>query len=289
MEHERQHTDLDTFLKREKPFLGDLQRVDMKKNWERLEKATKKKGGRTVVLAWGLVAALALILLVVGSIMFLNSTATVVNQIAANEQGAEVRLEDGTVVSLNKNATISYTERLLSRRQEVTLSGEAYFEVEPRKHAPFYVVMDQLVVKVTGTSFHIMATGPSTTVSVISGEVHFFQKGKEEEAVILHSGQNAAYSAADQTIETGNIRSENFLFWKTGRLEFSNDSLAAVCRELERSFNTAIVLSDQVNPDQRWTSVHEDESLEDILNEVTFYFDLEYNEVRDTIYIQPGN
>jgi transmembrane sensor len=287
MGNEQQHTDLDAFLKREKHFLEDLQRVDMKKNWERLEKATKKKGGRTAVLAWSLVAALALILLVVGSTMFLNRTAAVVNQVAANEQRTEVLLDDGTVVSLNHGAAINYTERLIGRKREVTLSGEAYFEVEPRRHAPFYVIMDQLTVKVTGTSFHIKATETSTTVSVISGEVHLFQKGKEKEALVLHSGQNAVYSAADQTIGTGEIHSENFLFWKTGRLEFRNDSLATVCSELGKWFGTAIVLSDKVNPDLRWTSLHENESLEDILNEVTFYFDLEYSETRDTIYIQP--
>lgn len=287
MGNEQQHTDLDAFLKKEKPFLDDLQRVDMKKNWERLERKIKKKRDRSIVPAWSLVAALALILIVVGSLVFLDITGPPANQVAANEQGTEIRMKDGTVVSLNQGAEISYTQRLISRKREVSLSGEAYFEVEPRKHAPFYVVMDQLTVKVTGTSFHISTTETSTTVSVISGEVHFFQNGKEKEAAILQAGQQAIYTAANQKIGTGEIRSENFLFWKTGRLEFKNDSLANVFNELGKWFGTAIIVSGEVDQEQRWTSVHENESLGDILNEITFYFDLEYSKIRDTIYIQP--
>lgn len=287
MGSEKQHTDLDAFLKREKPFLEDLQRVDMKKNLERLQKATKKKSGKTVVLAWSLAAALALMLLVVGSIMFRDITGNVSNQVAAGEQTTEVRLDDGTVVFLNRGAEIGYTRTLISRKREVTLSGEAYFDVEPRKHAPFFVYMDQLTVEVTGTAFNIRTGASSTTVSVTEGEVHFFREGKEQNAVVLHAGEHAVYSAADQTIATGKNRSENFLYWKTGRLEFNNDSLVTVCRELEKRFGTPIVLSGEVDPDQRWTSIHEGEGLEEILNEITFYFDLEYSKIQDTIYIEP--
>ena len=48
-----------------------------------------------------------------------------------------VSLNDGTKVHLNAGTTLSYSKNFNSTSREVTLNGEAYFEVE-KGSSPFY-------------------------------------------------------------------------------------------------------------------------------------------------------
>ena len=81
-------------------------------------------------------------------------------------------LPDGSRVWLNAESSLSYPGSFGGReRREVTLQGEAYFEVAPDSLHPFVVETAALQTQVLGTSFNVRAYSPEDTrVTLLRGE-----------------------------------------------------------------------------------------------------------------------
>jgi transmembrane sensor len=77
---------------------------------------------------------------------------TVVTQLGERSQ---VVLPDGTKVWLNSSSSVEYVAPFFSRQRRVKMEGEAYFEVEHDRRAPFVVSTNGLDVEVLGTRFNI--------------------------------------------------------------------------------------------------------------------------------------
>lgn len=82
-------------------------------------------------------------------------------------------LPDGSRVWLNAESSLSYPGSFGGReRREVTLQGEAYFEVAPDSLHPFVVETAALQTQVLGTSFNVRAYSPEDTrVTLLRGSV----------------------------------------------------------------------------------------------------------------------
>ncbi|SDH14099.1 FecR family protein [Dyadobacter soli] len=78
-----------------------------------------------------------------------------------------VNLPDGSSVILKKHARISYPAAFLADRREVTLRGEAFFEVVKNPEQPFFVYAGSMVTKVKGTSFSIKANDDDEDVELV--------------------------------------------------------------------------------------------------------------------------
>lgn len=92
----------------------------------------------------------------------------------------ELRLEDGTVITLGKNSKLSYPARFQKQKREVFLSGEAFFNVMKDPSRPFLVYANETVTKVLGTSFEIRAfeNGQDVTVHVRTGRVSVYKQSR---------------------------------------------------------------------------------------------------------------
>ena len=77
---------------------------------------------------------------------------TVVTQLGERSQ---VVLPDGTKVWLNSSSSVEYVAPFFSRQRRVKMEGEAYFEVEHDRRAPFVVSTNGLDIEVLGTRFNI--------------------------------------------------------------------------------------------------------------------------------------
>lgn len=78
-----------------------------------------------------------------------------------------VNLPDGSSVILKKYARISYPATFAADRREVTLRGEAFFEVVKNPEQPFFVYAGSMVTKVKGTSFSIRANDDDEDVQLV--------------------------------------------------------------------------------------------------------------------------
>ncbi|RPD38256.1 FecR family protein [Chitinophaga barathri] len=113
-----------------------------------------------------------------------------------------VYLVDGSRVTLNPGAKLRYHSLLGKRKREVTLEGEAFFEIAPDASKPFSVLSGGIVTKVLGTSFRIAAQN-DVVVSVRSGKVAVTRQEKnvKEKPCILVMNEQAVYSASRNKLE----------------------------------------------------------------------------------------
>ncbi len=66
-------------------------------------------------------------------------------------------LPDGTHVKLNADSKIIVPSRFSGDRREVTLIGEAFFDVARDESKPFLINTENMKVEVLGTSFNVSA------------------------------------------------------------------------------------------------------------------------------------
>ncbi|QRR02159.1 FecR family protein [Dyadobacter sandarakinus] len=109
-----------------------------------------------------------LVRLASGTAFFSQSATTAHREIRNDNQPIKlVNLPDGSSVILKKHARISFPAQFEKSRREVSMSGEAFFEVVKNPAQPFYVYAGSMVTKVKGTSFSIKANEGEDEVNLV--------------------------------------------------------------------------------------------------------------------------
>ena len=81
-------------------------------------------------------------------------------------------LEDGSVVYLTSGATLSCPERFAANKRQVSMQGDALFDVQSNRDCPFLIETEAVIVEVLGTTFNIKTSGEeSFELSVQHGVV----------------------------------------------------------------------------------------------------------------------
>ncbi|MBO9153759.1 FecR family protein [Chitinophaga sp. GCM10012297] len=114
-----------------------------------------------------------------------------------------VYLVDGSRITLSPGAKLKYHSLLGKRRRDVTLEGEAFFEIAPDAAKPFSVRSRGIVTRVLGTSFRIAAQ-QDVVVSVRSGKVAVMRQEEENtknKSCILVMNEQAVYNASRNKLE----------------------------------------------------------------------------------------
>ncbi|KPK83621.1 MAG: hypothetical protein AMS27_12380 [Bacteroides sp. SM23_62_1] len=281
----------------EKKFLKDLEKIDVDKNWTRFQKSVEwsidKPRVYSIVqkhrLVLSRIAAAILILIVATSVIYFarHVAGNQIIQVSSVDNNTELILSDGSSIILKKGSILNYPEKLSRKKRAISLSGEAFFEVAGMDANPFCVYTGDLTVKVLGTSFNIKEEAEGKiTVSVLQGKVLFYRTGDIENALQLGSGQQGIFDSSTGTFEQYSIQSENFLYWKTGKLTYQHESLSVVFGELEDCYNTQFIIGDQEILRNRLTTSFDGQQMEDILNELAILFDLQFTSQGDTIYVR---
>jgi len=106
--------------------------------------------------------------LVVVAYFILRSPLTIVT--TAPGQQEIVVLPDGSEVKMNAASTLSFNENTWEEQRELTLEGEAFFQV--MKGSSFVVNTDFGAVTVLGTSFNVRTRGEKLEVECYTGKVN---------------------------------------------------------------------------------------------------------------------
>lgn len=146
------------------------------------------------------------------------------------EQSPVLTLSDGTRVWLNAASSISYPVVFNGNSREVTITGEAYFEVAHNSAKPFHVNASGQTIEVLGTHFNVNAyadEGPVKT-TLLEGSVkigHDLLKPGEQYANGIVSPVNTMLAVA----------------WKNGYFYFEAADLKTVMRQVGRWYDLDIV------------------------------------------------
>ena len=191
------------------------------------------------------------VLLVSGYVVFFNQSASVkILEISAVDQVLNTfTLPDGTLVSLNSNAKLFYPEQFGNESHEVTIEGEAFFEVKPDKSKPFIIHAGKARIEVLGTSFYVSAYHETKLVEVIiqTGKVEIQNQTSETlkpDELILTPGDRGTLAYASNTMLKTTNQDPDFLAWKTHIFIFNSTSLREVIENLEKVCKVNIRVAD---------------------------------------------
>ncbi len=88
-----------------------------------------------------------------------------------------VSLSDGSSVLLQPKSKLSYPKKFGENNRQVVLSGEAFFEIKQNPQKPFLVYTNEVVTKVLGTSFRVIAYDDDSQIEILvkTGKVNVSQ------------------------------------------------------------------------------------------------------------------
>lgn len=177
-----------------------------------------------------------------------------------------VSLPDGSNVILNAGTTLFYPSAFIGQNREVRIEGEAFFTVEKDEKKPFVVLTDEIVVKVTGTTFNVKAYDDEDKVEVTleSGSVDI--ELNENNMIHLNPDQQLVYNKKERSVEYKTVNTNHYLSYKEGKFYFYQRPLHEIAKQLERSFNVHIDIVSEALKDIVFTGDFvREENLEQIL------------------------
>jgi ferric-dicitrate binding protein FerR (iron transport regulator) len=127
----------------------------------------------------------------------------------------------------------------------VKLEGEAFFEVARNEQSPFIIDAQSADVKVLGTSFNVNCTKQQASVVVKTGKVQMTAHSQDA-SVILTPGEKGLLQNDQLSEEI--VQPDNYLYWKTGILNFANQPLAEIVKEIRAISNIGIAFNENMSP-----------------------------------------
>ena len=192
-----------------------------------------------------------------------------------DQKNVEVSLTDGSRIFLNRNSEISYHSNFGAGSRNVTLTGEAFFEIAANASHPFIIDAGNARVRVVGTSFNVITRNSESAVEV------FVKTGK-----VMLSNNSGSKSLALEPGFIGTMDSEisgkrlnenlNYLSWKTGLLVYNGQKLDVVLSDLKKVYNMDIEVDDPAILENRWTSPIDNQPQETIIRLICASFNLSY-------------
>lgn len=258
---------------------------------ERLHAAIRSDRFRTLrrrVLHAAGVAAAVLLIFAGGYYSAVRNVAprSEVALLTARDNVGEFTLPDGTRVWLNGDSRLHYEADFSGDLREVTLSGEAYFEVMRDTLRPFRVRMNDLQVEVLGTTFDAIAYADHSSEEVIlrSGAVRVSvpQLGK---TLQLKPDEKLTLDRYSKAFTVERVDAANYCRWFEPRLIFDNTPLGDIVTNLERRYNVEISLSGRTPVDKRLSLVVCREPLEDIMEVMSSLIPIDYRIVDRQVFI----
>jgi transmembrane sensor len=166
---------------------------------------------------------------------------------------ANVTLPDGSIVWLGYESHLSYPEKFSGTTREVSLTGEAFFDVESDKNHPFLVHTSGPTIRVTGTEFYVhdYPGEASMEASLISGKIELVLNNRIIATMI--PGTNLSYLKQTGKLVSGTFESEYYEFWKKGEYAFVDKPFIELAAMMKRIYNVEIVFKNDNLKEKRFT------------------------------------
>jgi len=230
--------------------------------------------------------------------------------IAKNGSKSTLVLPDGTKVLLNGGSRLQYANDFITGKREISLSGEAFFEVVHNDRHPFVIHCKNINIEDLGTAFNVKAYPEDNFVetSVIRGKVEINYGGYSSQKVILTRNQKATVytnavldsssglksGMADSTLINYTITALKRdpvlhafpeISWTCNRLVFKQESLKQIAAELERLYNVTIHFENDQYEKDIFSGEFKDQSIGVIMHALQLTSDFKYRIDGTEIYI----
>lgn len=268
--------------------------VNVDDAWQRMQQHIAQSENAKMVVpvksfiqSWLRIAAAVLIVVCAGwfgYVLFTKNSpvqiATVI--VSSADKVVTDTLPDGSVITINKNSSLSYPSKFNGNRREITLNGEAFFKVTPNKEKPFIIHVNDVAVRVVGTSFNIKSEKGKTEVIVETGIV---QVTKKEHTVQLLPKEKVITRWKDSTLAKDTVQDQLYNYYRSKEFICNNTPLQNLVQTLNEAYNSNIIIENDALKDLPITTVFKDESLDNILTVISETFKIKIEKTGDKIIL----
>ena len=178
--------------------------------------------------------------------------------INSNPEIKKIVLEDGTTITLQPSAKLTYPGHFAGDKREVYLEGEAFFDVVKNPAKPFLVHSGNLITQVLGTSFTIKPNRKFNTimVEVKTGKVAVYENnnsGKlnasqpKNQGAIITPNQKAVYDIANRNFNISIVENPEPLAeaHNPSHFVFDDTNLATVLENISKGYAIDIMVENE--------------------------------------------
>ncbi len=194
-----------------------------------------------------------------------------------------LELEDGSVITLNQNSTLSYDFKATTRK--VSFTGEAYFEIAPDADRPFIIETETAYIKVIGTAVNVKTNESSIDVVVNEGLVEFGPIDRSEKKLL-------AAGTSGQLLKNKNLlaldgQKPNSISWFTQELVFDHSPLPDVLKDISDTYHIDFRYDGSQLENCHLTADFSKDKLTNVLETIHTIFNVEFTK-SDNTYIVTG-
>lgn len=155
-------------------------------------------------------------------------------------------LTDGTIVWLKNNATLDYSAFTPTDRQ-VTLNGEALFEVAKNAQHPFIIHCGHYMARVLGTSFNIKTSDSSVELTVLTGHVKLSSLTTDS-SIVVGSHERVVFTESNGLVSKINSSADEVkavTFSTQYDMHFEDTRMDEIVQRVEGKFDVRIDLENK--------------------------------------------
>lgn len=189
----------------------------------------------------------------------------------------KIVLSDGTLVHLNSGSKLKYPIKFDKKKpREVTMEGEAFFDVAEHKNQIFSVKTETINVEVYGTKFNFKNYPEDNycDVVLVKGSVGLYSNYSNK-ITRLKPGIKGSFNKLDYSITQDQINTSIYTSWIDGQVVLRNDSFESILTKLERLYNVEIINNSKNKSDETFNAKIDID--QESINDVLSYFNKIYN------------
>jgi transmembrane sensor len=229
-----------------------------------------------------------------------------------------MQLADGSKLWLNAGSRIVISPGFAAGNREMTLEGEAFFDVKHDEQHPFIIHTGRLDVRVLGTTLNVRAYPGDSTMetTLINGKVEIDVPGDAQASIILHPNEkvtipmgrtNLPAERPDSAItgQAANTPITNMpvkffrrpiepdrtdgtiteTSWVSNKLVFRQETLVGMATRLERWYDVKIIFDNERFRNDTLSGTFPEEPIGDVMHALQITAGFHYRIDKDTVRI----
>jgi transmembrane sensor len=204
-----------------------------------------------------------------------------------------IPLPDGSVVTLNANSTLRYTNNWTkSHKREVWLNGEAFFQVEKKPewaNASFTVHTDKLHVEVLGTTFNVNNRRGKVQVVLNTGKVKLKPVDNVQDSLTMQPKDLVEFTTEKKSFVKKRVNPEELSSWRNHKLVFNETPLQEIAQVLEDNYGVKIRFKEPGLRNRRFTGAIPNQNVNLLLSVLSQSMHIQMSKNNQTIIIQSNN
>lgn len=173
-------------------------------------------------------------------------------------------LSDGSKVWLNSASSVRFPVSFTGKTREVSLTGEAYFEIAQDEDKPFVVNVGSVKINVLGTRFNVMAYADEkfANATLVEGAIKVVTATGARKLV---PGQQINLSNDGKINWVKEMDVEEAIAWKNGLFDFTDADIPTIMRKLARWYDIDVEFRNGIPSGQITGKIPRDTKLSTVL------------------------